>query len=124
MLLWLLSKMDPHLNSFNLVLVSETDDTKGRCLLKNTDYNSVCYHSCQENMLTFAGNIVTYINCGMNNRLHRSWLKITGVFTFTIGTGTTLIYAQVLRVNTNLEHAIFKASTVPVRFQVFYPLCD
>ena len=41
-------------------------------------------------MLTFMGNIVTYINCAMNKRLQRSWLKITGVFTFTIGTGTTL----------------------------------
>jgi len=59
-------------------------------------------------MLTFVGNIVTYTICGMNKRLHRSWLKITGVFTFTIGIGTTLIYAQVLRVNTNLEHAISK----------------
>jgi hypothetical protein len=75
-------------------------------------------------MHTFMGNIVTYINCGMNKRLHRSWHKITGVFTFTIGTGTTLIYAQALRVSTNLEHAIFKASTAPVRFQVFYPLYD
>lgn len=38
--------------------------------------------------------------------------------------GTTLIYAQVLRVNTNLEHAIFKASTAPIRFQFFYSLYD
>ena len=75
-------------------------------------------------MLTFVGNIITYINCGMNKRLHRSWLKITSVFTLTIGIGTTLMNAQTLRVNTNLEHAIFKASTAPVRFQVFYPLYD
>jgi hypothetical protein len=68
--------------------------------------------------------MVTYINCGMNKRLHRRWLKITSVFTFTIVIDTTLIYAQVLHVNTNLEHAILKASAAPVRFQVFYPLYD
>lgn len=75
-------------------------------------------------MLTLVGNIITYINCGMNKRLHRSWLQITGVFTFTVRNGTTLIHAQVLCVNTNLEHAIFKVSTESVGFQVFYSLHD
>jgi hypothetical protein len=40
----------------------------------------------------------------MNKRLHRGWLKITEVFTFTVRIGTTLTYAQVLCVITNLEH--------------------
>ena len=46
-------------------------------------------------MLTLVGNIITYINCGMNKGLHRTWLQIKGVLTFTVGLGTTLIYAQV-----------------------------
>jgi hypothetical protein len=43
MLFWLLSKTDPHLNSFNPVLVSETDETMGWCLLKKKKKNIIIY---------------------------------------------------------------------------------
>jgi hypothetical protein len=63
------------------------------------------------------------INCGKNKRLHRSWLKIPGVFTFYVRIDNTLTYAQALCVITDLEHGIFKARTALVKFRKSFSPC-